>query len=132
MSDATRRAARTASAWLVLVALDVASPLLAKHAAGADRWLDGVGSAAFAGALACDVLAAWVWMRILAFAPLATAVPASGVAYGLVAVAGSALYGEHVPAAGWLALVLIAVGLALVAAPSPADPVRQPDGGLLS
>ncbi len=60
------------------------------------------------------------YMLVLSWADYSYVLPATAVSYVVVALLGSVILGEHVPAGRWIGIVLICAGAALVGRTSPA------------
>jgi drug/metabolite transporter (DMT)-like permease len=83
--------------------------------AGADFWLALARSPWLIGGITAYALEIPLWTAVLGLLPLSVAFPLASLSYCGVAAAAYFVLGEKVPARRWLATVLIAAGVAVVA-----------------
>jgi drug/metabolite transporter (DMT)-like permease len=110
---------------LISVVLDVSGQLLFKiglnrlEAQGIDAgrhfWLALARSPWLIGGVAAYAVEIPLWAAVLGLLPLSVAFPMASLSYCGVAAAAYFVLGEKVPVRRWLATVLIAAGVAVVA-----------------
>jgi drug/metabolite transporter (DMT)-like permease len=88
--------------------------------AGAHFWLGLVRSPFLMGGVLAYAVEIPLWTAVLGLLPLSIAFPIASLSYCGVAIAARFFLGEAVPLRRWLATVLIACGVAVVAGSAPA------------
>lgn len=83
---------------------------------GAGRWLRALSSPEIGGAIVCLALGTAAWLAVLYRMDVSKAFPILSAGSILVLAASRLLLGEHVSARRWGGALLIAIGVALVAA----------------